>query len=50
MRFHISTHKPNPTLWLVALILFIYAFLPLPYSSVAMIISALLLLLGTTII
>ena len=52
MKLRVSTHKPHPMLWLVALVLFIYALLPfgLPYSSVAMIVSALLLLLGTTII
>ena len=52
MKIKISTHKPNSVLWLIALLLFIYAILPLPlpYSNVAMPISAGLLLIGTTII
>jgi len=52
MKIKISTHKPNPILWFIALLLFIYAILPLPlpYAYVAMPLSALLLLMGTTII
>ncbi len=50
MRARISTHSPNPALWIVALILFIYGILPLPYASLALIVSALLLLLATTIL
>jgi hypothetical protein len=50
MRARISTHSPSPTLWIVALILFIYGVLPLPYSTLALIVSALLLLLATTIL
>ncbi len=51
----IKTHKPNPTLWLIAFLLFVYAlvspFLPLPsFSSAATLLSAGLLLIGTTII
>jgi hypothetical protein len=52
VKIKISTHKPNSMLWLIALLLFIYALLPLalPYQFVALLLSAGLLLLGTTII
>ncbi len=50
MRARIRTHSPSPTLWIIALILFIYGILPLPYSTLALIVSALLLLLATTIL
>ncbi len=50
MRMRIRTHNPSPTLWIIALILFIWGILPLPYSFLALIISALLLLLATTIL
>ncbi len=50
MRTRIATHSPSPTLWIIALILFIYGILPLPYSGLALIVSALLLLLATTIL
>lgn len=51
----IKTHKPNPTLWLIAFLLFVYAlvapFLPFPsLSSAATVFSAGLLLIGTTVI
>ncbi|MBI5652913.1 MAG: hypothetical protein HZC40_21065 [Chloroflexi bacterium] len=51
----IKTHKPNATLWLIAFLLFVYAlaayFLPmLPYSGFAVILSAALLLIGTTVV
>jgi hypothetical protein len=47
-----STHKPSRVLWIVALLQFIYAILPigLLFSGWAMPISTGLLLLGTTII
>jgi len=50
----VKTHKPNSVVWIIALVLFIYAliapFLPLPsYSFLAMLVSAALLLLGTTV-
>ncbi len=52
MKIKIVTHKPNPALWLTALLLFIYALLPfpLPYAFAAMPLAAGLLLIGTTII
>ncbi|MBI5303808.1 MAG: hypothetical protein HY868_16855 [Chloroflexi bacterium] len=50
----VKTHKPNSVLWLIAFLLFVYSlasfFLPLPYSGPAMILSAALLLIGTTVI
>lgn len=51
----VKTHKPNSMLWLIAFLLFVYSiasmFLPLlPYSGPAMIFSAALLLLGTTMV
>ncbi len=50
----IKTHKPNSVIWIIALVLFLYALagsfaLPLPYSNLALIVSAALLLLGTTV-
>jgi hypothetical protein len=38
VKFRITTHKPNATLWLIALLLFIYALVPfpLPYQFAAM--------------
>ncbi len=50
MNIRVSTHKPDNKLWLVALILFIWGLLPLPLSGIALILSAALLLLGTTLI
>ncbi len=50
MRARIRTHNPNPTVWLIALVLFIYGILPLPASTVALILSAFLLLIATTIV
>lgn len=52
MKIKVSTHKPNSMLWFIALLLFIYALLPLalPFQYAAMPASAGLLLLGTTII
>lgn len=50
MRYRIATHRPDATLWLISLILFIYGLLPLPYSFLALIVSAGLLLLATTIL
>ncbi|MBI3741263.1 MAG: hypothetical protein HY257_05850 [Chloroflexi bacterium] len=50
MRMHISTHRPNRTLWIVALILFVWGVLPLPYAGLAIILSAALLLLATSLL
>ncbi len=50
MKIRVSTHKPNVTLWLISLILFVWGILSLPYAGLALIVSAALLLLGTTII
>lgn len=50
MKLRLNTHKPNPTLWIVALVLFLYGLLQLPYGSVMIMLSAFLLLLGTTIL
>lgn len=50
MKLSVNTHKPDSTLWLVAMILFIWGVLPLPLSAIALILSAALLLLGTTLI
>jgi len=50
MKIRINTHRPNPALWLVALVLFIYGIVGLPYGGIALILSAALLLLGTTVI
>ena len=50
----IKTHKPNATLWLIAFLLFIYSlatiFVPLPRTGYEMVLSAALLLIGTTIV
>ncbi len=48
MRLHL--HAPNRTLWMISFVLFIWGLLPLPLSGVALILSAALLLLGTTLI
>jgi hypothetical protein len=50
MRMRVRTHNPSPTIWIIGLILFIYGVLPLPYSGLAIIVSALLLLIGTTVL
>ena len=50
MKIKVSLHKPSPTLWIVALVLFVYGLTGLPYSGVALIISSALLLLGTTVL
>ncbi len=42
----LSLHTPNRTLWIVALILFVVGF----FFSIGFVISAALLLLGTTVI
>ncbi len=44
MRLHL--HSPNRTLWIVALVLFVVGF----FWGIGFIVSALLLLLGTTVI
>ena len=43
-------HAPNRTLWIIAAVLFVWSLLPLPFSSVALILSAALMLLGTWLI
>ena len=50
MKIEISTHKPNMLLWLIALLLFIWGLFPLPYVDLALVVSAGLLLAGTTLI
>ncbi len=56
MKIKISTHKPRPALWFIALLLFIYALVAfflrvqLPGWDVAIFISAALVLLGTTVV
>jgi hypothetical protein len=50
MKIKLSTHKPNRSLWLVALVLFVYGLTGLPYGGIALIVSAALLLLGTTVL
>ncbi|MEW5720213.1 MAG: hypothetical protein AB1817_16425 [Chloroflexota bacterium] len=49
----VKTHKPNSVIWIIAFLLFLYGlvafFVPLPYSGIAVLISAALLLLGTTV-
>ena len=50
MKIKLSTHKPNRTLWIVSLALFVYGITGLPYSDVALIVSSALLLLGTTVL
>jgi hypothetical protein len=53
-KMKIKTHKPNTTLWLIAFLLFIYSlatiFMPLPRTGYEMVLSAALLLIGTTIV
>lgn len=55
MKIRVSTHKPKPGLWLIAFVLFLYGLLGgfvfiLPFASFAILASAALLLLGTTLI
>ncbi len=46
----LSLHKPDRTLWIISFVLFVWGILPLPLSGIALILSAALLLLGTTLI
>ncbi len=50
MKIQITTHKPNTLLWLVALLFFVWGLFPLMYADLALVVSAALLLLGTTLI
>ncbi|HEX7587551.1 MAG TPA: hypothetical protein VF478_04480 [Anaerolineae bacterium] len=52
MRFKISinTHKPNTVLWLVALLFFVWGLFPVDYHDLGFVVSAVLLLAGTTLI
>ncbi len=50
MKIRITTHKPNQMLWLVCLLLFVIGLLPVMYADLALVVSAALLLLGTTLI
>ena len=50
MKIKINTHKPNTTLWVVCAVLFVVGLLPLTFADLALVGSAGLLLLGTTII
>ena len=49
----VKTHKPNSAIWIVAFLMFLYGligfFYPLPFSYVVVLVSAALLLLGTTV-
>jgi hypothetical protein len=49
----VKTHRPNSAVWIIAFLLFLYGlvafFVPLPYSGLAVLVSAALLLLGTTV-
>jgi hypothetical protein len=50
MKIKLSTHKPNTLLWLIALLFFVWGLFPLPYVDLALVVSAGLLLAGTTLI
>ena len=50
VKIKINTHKPNTTLWIVCAVLFVVGLLPLTFADLALVGSAGLLLLGTTII
>ena len=50
----VKTHKPNSVIWIIALVLFIKALtgfylVRLPLPDVAIFVSAVILLLGTTV-
>lgn len=50
MKIKITTHKPRTSLWVVCAVLFVVGLLPLTYADLALVGSAGLLLLGTSII
>ena len=50
MKIKINTHKPTTMLWVVCAVLFVVGLLPLTYADLALVGSAGLLLLGTSII
>ncbi len=49
----VKTHKPNSAIWIVAFLMFVYGLIgliaPLPFSGIVVLLSAALLLLGTTV-
>ena len=50
MKIKINTHKPNQLLWFACLLLFVIGLLPVMYADLGLVVSAALLLLGTTLI
>jgi len=50
VKIRLNTHKPSTTFWIVALVLFLYGVVGLPYGFFALAISSALLLLGTTVL
>jgi hypothetical protein len=50
MKIKITTHKPKTPLWVLCAVLFVVGILPLAYADLALVGSAGLLLLGTSII
>lgn len=49
----VKTHKPNSVIWIIAFLMFVYGLIaliaPLPYAGIVVLVSAALLLLGTTV-
>ncbi len=50
MKIKITTHKPTTMLWVICAVLFVVGLLPLTFADLALVGSAGLLLLGTSII
>jgi hypothetical protein len=50
VKLKITTHKPTTALWVVCAGLFVVGLLPLTYADLALVGSAGLLLVGTTLI
>jgi hypothetical protein len=52
-RVKVKTHKPNSVIWIVAFLMFLYGLValvaPVPYAGIVVLVSAALLLLGTTV-
>ena len=50
---NVKTHKPKSIIWIIAFLMFLYGLIalvaPLPYAGIVVLISAALLLLGTTV-
>ena len=50
MKIKINTHKPNTAFWVLCAVLFVVGLLPLPYADLALVGSAGIMLVVTSIV